>query len=287
MRARETHPFLAGLGKRVRYKRWTYEYTLKEVAEKSGLSERFLAAIEHGKANVSVLNLIALAQALHTDIATLISESALYVPGHRMLLALIGLRGAGKSSIGRAAAERLDVGFIELDARITERTGMSAGEIFDVHGASYYRRIERGELEHVFEQRESAILATAGSLVTDHATYELLLERATVVWLKATPEDHHDRVLAQGDARPMADRKNAKEELRAILRARRALYERAHHVIDTSRMGFEKSVARLVEIGIQARTEGPPEKIRQKVAEDRKLSRRITALVRSSHAWRG
>jgi XRE family aerobic/anaerobic benzoate catabolism transcriptional regulator len=275
----QPHPFLAGLGTRVRYRRWALEYTLKQVAEKCGLSERFLAALEHGKANVSVLNLIAVANALDMDLAQLIAESARYQPGHRMLLALVGLRGAGKSTIGRAAAERLNAPFIELDARITERTGMSAGEIFDVHGAAYYRRIERGELERVLEQPESAVLATAGSLVTEHATYELLLERATVVWLKATPEDHHDRVLAQGDARPMADRKNAKEELRSILRARRALYERAHHVIDTSRMGFERSVERLVEIGLQARAEGPPEKIREKAADDQKARKKTRALI--------
>jgi XRE family aerobic/anaerobic benzoate catabolism transcriptional regulator len=260
MADKNPHPFLAALGLRVRHQRWTYELTLKQVAERSGLSERFLASLERGQANVSVLNLIAVANALNSDIATLVTQSAQRQIGRRVLLALVGLRGAGKSTIGRIAAERLAVGFIELDARIVARAGMSAGEIFDVHGASYYRRLERAELERVIGAEESAVVATAGSLVTDHATYGLVLERATVVWLKATAEDHHDRVLAQGDSRPMADRKDAKDELRAILRARRALYERAHHVIDTSRLGMERSIERLVEIGEEVRSGEAPSK---------------------------
>jgi XRE family aerobic/anaerobic benzoate catabolism transcriptional regulator len=262
---KNAHPVLVALGERVRAKRLSLGLTLKQLAERSELSERFLVGLEHGYSNVSVLNLVALAIALGEDASSLLrgvpSSRGASAPRGRTIVSLVGLRGAGKSTIGRAAAERLRVPFVELDSRIAERAGMTAGEIFDVHGTAYYRRLERAEVERVLAAPESAIVATAGSLVTDHATYDLLLEKTIVVWLKASAEDHHDRVLAQGDKRPMADRKDAMAELRAILRARRALYERAAHVIDTSRLGLDRSVASLVRIfeagGDERRARGP------------------------------
>jgi XRE family aerobic/anaerobic benzoate catabolism transcriptional regulator len=150
--------------------------------------------------------------------------------------------------VGARAAARLGVPFIELDERIAARAGMSPGEIFDVHGVDFYRRVEREELERVLAEEPACVLATAGSLVTQSATFERLLAAARVVWLKATPQDHFSRVLAQGDTRPMRDREDAMQELEAILRARRALHERAHHIVDTSALGLSRAVSCVVRL---------------------------------------
>ena len=224
--------------------------TVRELALRSKVSERFLVALENAYANVSVIRLAEVADALETTPAELLGEPSTSPPlaRPRTLVTLVGLRGAGKSTIGSRAAERLGLPFIELDRRIAERAGMTAGEIFDLHGAAYYRRLERTELERVIGGVESAIVATAGSLVTDHGTYDLILRKTTVVWLKATAKDHHDRVVAQGDLRPLENRKDAMNELTAILRARRALYERAAQTIDTSKLGLDRSVSALVKI---------------------------------------
>lgn len=242
---------LRDLGQRVRERRGRLGLTLRELAGQSGLSERFLVGLEGGHANVSVLRLAALAQALGTDAAGLLAgegdRRGQAAPLLDRSLALIGLRGAGKSSIGSQVATRLGVPFIELDARIAERAGMSAGEIFELHGAQHYRKLERQELERVLAEPAS-VIATAGSLVTDHQSFERLLAGATVVHLRASAEDHFARVVAQGDTRPMANRKDAMQELRAILRARRALYERAHHVVDTSALGLPRSIDRVVKL---------------------------------------
>jgi XRE family transcriptional regulator, aerobic/anaerobic benzoate catabolism transcriptional regulator len=225
-------------------------FTLRELADRSKASERFLSAMENGHANVSVVRLDEVAHAVGTSAAELLGAPALSTQASRprVIVSLVGLRGAGKSTIGARAADRLDVPFVELDQRIAARAGMSAGEIFDLHGATYYRKLERAELQRIVDSTESAIVATAGSLVTDHVTYDLLLEKTTVVWLKSSARDHHDRVLAQGDLRPMRDRKDAMKELAAILRARRALYERASFTIDTSKLGLDRSVVGLSKI---------------------------------------
>jgi XRE family transcriptional regulator, aerobic/anaerobic benzoate catabolism transcriptional regulator len=224
---------------------------MRELAEKSGVSERFLVSIEAGRGNVSVVRLADVARALGTSAAALLDESGGTASAPTGMLArslvLVGLRGAGKSSVGAQAAARLGVPFVELDARISARAGMSAGEIFDLHGAAYYRRLEREELERLLADLP-CVIATAGSLVTDHATYEQVLARTTVVFLKATAADHFARVVAQGDTRPMANRKDAMKELGAILRARRALYERAHHTVDTSVLGLPRSIDKVVRL---------------------------------------
>nr|WP_275939170.1 shikimate kinase [Polyangium spumosum] len=164
------------------------------------------------------------------------------------LVALLGLRGAGKTTLGSRAAVRLGLPFVELDSLVVARAGMSLTEIFEMHGTAYFRRLEREELERLVARGDRGIVATSGSLVTAHETFELLCREAVTVWLRARPEDHFQRVIDQGDARPMASRPAAMEELRAILRARRALYERAAHVIDTSALGLERSTDRLVKI---------------------------------------
>jgi XRE family transcriptional regulator, aerobic/anaerobic benzoate catabolism transcriptional regulator len=228
-------------------------FTVRELAKLSGVSERFLVSIESGKGNVSVLRLEDVAVALGTTAASLLAEQA-PAPSKAASCALsktivlIGLRGAGKSSIGAQAAVRLGVPFVELDARISERAGMSAGEIFDLHGAAHYRKLEREELERLLSE-PPCVVATAGSLVTDHATFERILARTTVVFLRASAADHFARVVAQGDTRPMANRSDAMHELDAILRARRPLYERAHHVVDTTALGLPRSIDRVIKLG--------------------------------------
>jgi XRE family transcriptional regulator, aerobic/anaerobic benzoate catabolism transcriptional regulator len=229
--------------------------TVKDLAASSGLSERFLVSLEGGHANPSVRSVVELAAALRSSLGALLpdepAEPVAPDREHRKpsrLVVLVGLRGAGKSSVGAQAASRLGVDFVELDERVRARAGLSAGEIFDQHGAAYYRRLERAELERLLDEGIDAVVATGGGLVTDHASYERLLAGATVIWLAASPEDHLARVLAQGDTRPMANRSDAMRELRGILRARRALYERAHHTIDTTKLGLGRSIERAVKL---------------------------------------
>lgn len=253
-------PLLARLAGRARARRQERGLTLRELGAAAGVSERFLVLVEGGSANVSVTKLDDIARALGTTAAALIvpapgeeREEAPVKPASRApLVALLGLRGAGKTTVGTLAAKRLGVPFVELDALVAERAGASLGEIFAMHGAAYYRRLEREELSRVIASGASGVLATGGSLVTDHESYELLRRSAVTVWLKAKAQDHWARVVAQGDARPMADRSSAMNELRALLRARRALYERAAHVVDTSALGRARSVARVVKIAREA-----------------------------------
>ncbi len=249
---------LASLGEEIRACRFEALMTIRELSEESGLSERFLSNLEAGRANVSVKNLAHLAAALATSASAMLSRaerasvreqpSPAGASARSGVVTLLGLRGAGKSTIGARVAERLRVPFVELDERIASRAGMSLGEMFDLHGPTYHRRLEREELERVLAGAQPAIVATAGSIVTDHATYELLLGGSTAIWLRASAEDHYARVVAQGDTRPMQNRKNAMQELKQLLRARRALYERAAHSVDTSRLGLDRAVRQVESI---------------------------------------
>lgn len=255
----EGHPLLEQLGARIRSRRRDLSLTLRELAERSGVSERFLVLVEGGRANVSVVRLADIAGALGTSASELLSDQAPGAPSRAdepaargPLVALLGLRGAGKTSIGQQASSRLGVPFVELDAQIAERAGMSLAEIFELHGGDYYRRLEREELERLIQAGTSGIVATGGGLVADHAAFARLREAAVTVWLKATPEDHWNRVVAQGDIRPMANRTDAMNELQGLLRARRALYELADHVVDTSALGLSRSVGRVVKLAREA-----------------------------------
>jgi XRE family aerobic/anaerobic benzoate catabolism transcriptional regulator len=254
-------PILERLAGRVRALRKEHGLTLRELGAEAGVSERFLVLVEGGAANVSVTKLDDIARALGTTAAALLvpdagegprDEAATTAPFRAPLVALLGLRGAGKTAVGTLAAKRLSVPFVELDALVAERAGTSLGEIFAMHGAAYYRRLEREELSRLLASGASGVLATGGSLVTDHASYELLRRSTVTVWLKAKAQDHWARVVAQGDARPMADRSSAMNELRALLRARRPLYERAAHVVDTSALGLPRAVDRVVKIAREA-----------------------------------
>jgi XRE family aerobic/anaerobic benzoate catabolism transcriptional regulator len=243
---------LLGLGERVRARRRALGLTLRDLGQASGVSERFLVLLEGGRANVSILRLDAVARALGTTAAALLAETPSEQPplpaSRGPLVALLGLRGAGKTTLGSLAASRLSIPFIELDSRVVARAGMSLGELFEMQGAAYFRRLEREELERLVATGERGIVATSGSLVTDHDSFELVRRVAVTVWLRARPQDHFQRVIDQGDARPMANRAGAMDELKALLRARRALYELADHVIDTSTLGLERSIDKLVKI---------------------------------------
>jgi XRE family aerobic/anaerobic benzoate catabolism transcriptional regulator len=223
---------LSGLGERVRALRSERGWTLQELARKAGMSPRFLVQVEGGEANLSVRKLAGLAGALGTTPAALLSG-----PGgeaDRPVVALLGLRGAGKTTVGRKLARRLHVPFVELDQRIEQAAGLTLDEIFALHGEAYYRRLERETLERVLSEGP-LVLATGGGLPTSPETFALLKQRALTVWLRAKPEDHWNRVVQQGDRRPMADNPQAMKELRRLLVAREPLYAQADHTVDTSK----------------------------------------------------
>ncbi len=250
-------PVLHKLGTHIRARRHELSLTLRELGELSGVSERFLVLVEGGRANISVARLYEIARALNTEATVLLSGEPALTPlpeaERGPLVALLGLRGAGKTTIGMQAAARMGQPFVELDALICERAGMSLNEIFELHGTEYYRRLEREEIERLIQSGMPGIVATGGGVVTDHPAFARLRASSLTIWLKATPEDHWNRVIAQGDVRPMQNRLDAMNELRALLRARRALYELSHHVVDTSRLGLSRSIDRVVKLARSAR----------------------------------
>jgi XRE family aerobic/anaerobic benzoate catabolism transcriptional regulator len=231
---------LNALGRRVRAQRAQRGYSLKELARRAGLSQRFLFAVEAGTGNISVRKLSGLARALGTTPAALLAEPA--AAAGPPLLALLGLRGAGKTTIGRRLARRLHVPFVELDRRVEEAAGLTLPEIFALHGEQYYRRLERETLEQVLAEGRPLVLATGGGIVASPDTYALLKRRALTVWLRAHPEDHWNRVVQQGDRRPMGDNPQAMAELRRLLAAREPLYAQARHRVDTSRLSVDQAV---------------------------------------------
>jgi XRE family aerobic/anaerobic benzoate catabolism transcriptional regulator len=233
---------LRGLGRRVRTLRGRLGYTLKELSARAGLSPRFLVQVEAGQANISVRKLAGLASALGLTPAGLLAPTD--GESVRPVIALLGLRGAGKTTIGRRLARRLRVTFVELDRQVEQAAGMSLAEIFALHGEEYYRRLERETLERVLDEAggRRLVLAAGGGLVTSPETYALLRRRALTVWLRADPEDHWNRVVQQGDRRPIADHPEAMAELRRLLAARQRLYAEADGTVDTSRLGIQGTV---------------------------------------------
>jgi XRE family aerobic/anaerobic benzoate catabolism transcriptional regulator len=232
---------LAGLGRRVRELRSKRHLTLRELSQRAGLSTRFLVQVEAGEGNISVKNLSLLAHALGTSPAALLEAAESETPPLPMV-ALLGLRGAGKSTVGRRLARRLRVPFVELDRKVEEAAGLVLAEIFALHGEDYYRRLEKDTLTRLLEGGRPLVLACGGGLVTAHDTYALLRRRALTVWLRAQPEDHWNRVVQQGDRRPMADHPQAMGELRRLLRAREPLYSEAAFTVDTSKLTPEAAV---------------------------------------------
>jgi XRE family aerobic/anaerobic benzoate catabolism transcriptional regulator len=192
---------------------------------------RFLMDVEAGRGNISVRRLSDLASALQTTAADLVSPSDEAAP---TVIALLGLRGAGKTTIGRALARRLRIPFVELDRQIEARAGLALGELFSLHGEDYYRRLEHDALLELLASRRSMVIAAGGGLVTSPDTYALLLRHATTVWLKARPDDYWQRVIRQGDRRPIDQHPHARDALRQLLARREPLYTRAHVTVDTA-----------------------------------------------------
>ncbi|MBS2018094.1 MAG: helix-turn-helix domain-containing protein [Deltaproteobacteria bacterium] len=242
---------LHDLGAAVRARRNELGLTMKDVAERAGVSARFLVQLEAGEGNISVARLEDVAEALGTTGAELLATGAQAKDSEsRSVIALVGLRGAGKSSIGAAVAQKLGVPFVELDELIVREAQMTLSTIFEIHGERYYRGIEREVLRRLLDDAKPMVVATGGSIVTDAETWGLLRSRARTIWLKAAPKDHWSRVVAQGDVRPMRDRPRAMNELRALLSSRRPLYEQADAVVETS----SKTEAKIVErvLGVAA-----------------------------------
>ena len=236
-------PLLLALGRRVRALRAERNLSLQSLAEHSGVSRRFLVEIEAGRANPSLERLAQLARALRLPLRDLCD---LPLPRPERRIALIGLRGAGKSTLGKLLAERLEVPFEELDAWIEQHAGASRAQIFEFEGAEGFRHREAEALEAWLARHGAGVLAVAGGLVENAAAYERLLDSCTVVWLRAAPQQHWDRVLAQGDLRPMQASDDARARLEALLRQREPLYARAHLVVDTSAGGPESCLPPLL-----------------------------------------
>ena len=231
---------LRDLGRLLRELRRERGFTLRELAARCGLSARFLVQLESGKGNISVRNLASLAAALGSTPAALLSGPG--GPAEPPMIALLGLRGAGKTTIGRRLARRLRVPFVELDQEVERAAGLPLAELFRLHGEGYYRRLEQETLERLLSEPRRVVMATGGGLVTSADTWSLLRRRSLTVWLRARPQDHWNRVVQQGDRRPMAEHPAAMIELRRLLASRESLYAQSAHTVDTSRLGIEGAV---------------------------------------------
>lgn len=237
---------LRTVGRRVRNLRELRGFSRRQLSGRCGVSERFLAQLEAGKGNISLMRFADVASALSVTPAELLA-GGLRDGDVSGVVALLGVRGAGKSTVGARLAVLFQVPFIELDARIEQRAGLRLGEIFELHGEAYYRRLEREVLSQLLGEPTSMVMATGGSIVNDFENFTLLRQHTYTVWLRATPEDHWNRVIKQGDARPMAQSPHAFAELRALLAAREPLYANAHHVVDTSGHSVDEVVHRVAQ----------------------------------------
>lgn len=272
--------FLHAVGDRMRTARARRGTTRRDLARRSGVSERYIAQLESGHGNISILLLRRLTAALGLAIEDVLTDrgerSAARVlleqavaqlpeaelaqarellrarfgtdtpPPRTTRIALIGLRGAGKSTLGRLLAEELGIGFIELDREVEREGGMELSDIFAVHGQDGFRRLERAALLRLVGSGQPAVIAAGGGVVADAATFALLLDSCTTVWVRTSPEEHMQRVIDQGDTRPMRDNRRAMQDLRAILTSRESLYGRADHALDTSGRTVEESLTDLV-----------------------------------------
>ena len=276
-------PLLVALGERVRNLRARRGMTRKAVSLASGVSERHLANLEYGIGNASILVLQQVAQALDSSVAELAGDVSTSSPewlmirevlrgrgdaelrqarlalgelfggasaaesdgARRRRVALVGLRGAGKSTLGQRLADAMDLPFVELSREIEKAAGCSIREIHDLYGSNAYRRYERRALDETLGLHAEAVIATPGGIVSEPATFNVLLSRCTTVWLQAAPEEHMARVAAQGDTRPMAASREAMDDLRRILAGREAFYAKADHTLDTSGQSVARSVEKL------------------------------------------
>ena len=270
------HPFLASLGERARMLRARRGMTRRAVAQAAQVSERHLANLEAGSGNASVLILLQVAQALNCSIVELLGDVTTSSPEWLLIrellggrneaqlqrvrtsiadmfadqgdeaarfrrIALVGLRGAGKSTLGKRLADDLGWTFVELSREIEKYAGCNITEIHSLYGANAYRRYEKRALEETVHAYKEVVIATPGGLVSEAATFNETLSQCFTVWLKALPEDHLGRVAAQGDMRPMAASTEALEDLKRILDGRSAFYAKADMVFDTSAHPLEES----------------------------------------------
>jgi XRE family transcriptional regulator, aerobic/anaerobic benzoate catabolism transcriptional regulator len=279
---RETGRYLNRLGERVRRLRNQRGMTRKALAQHADVSERYLAQLESGDGNVSIVLLRRIAHAIGVQLPQLVSEAsdppldavlftqfidrlpppaikeardlvmrhfgAASTSARRSRVALIGLRCGGKSTVGRLLARQRGVPFIELDHEIEQITGTSLGEIFELFGQETFRRAEREALGRVLAQHPQFVMATSGSIVTEPATLELLLSSCFTVWMRAAPDAHMARVVAQGDLRPMTSNPRAMDDLVSILHSREPLYAKADATLDTNGRTAEQSLAELADL---------------------------------------
>jgi XRE family aerobic/anaerobic benzoate catabolism transcriptional regulator len=279
--------FLLFLGKRVRELRNRRGMTRKMMAREADVSERHLAQLEAGEGNVSIVLLRRIAAALNVSLAELFAPEAETrheklliqrflerLPAHRVedamlrllrefgdeeearrkRVALIGIRGAGKSTLGLRLGQEMNIPFIELDGEIEKDTGMPLGEIFSLYGQTGYRAIEKRILERVLREHERAIISVGGGVVSEKETYDYLLANCYTIWIKAGPEEYMARVIAQGDLRVMGGSNQAMEDLRRILEAREPLYRKADMYLDTSGNSVDESFVKL-KVALQAKQE--------------------------------
>ena len=270
--------FLLSLGKRVRELRDRRGMTRRAAARDADVSERHLAQLEAGEGNISIVLLRRIAAALNVSLAELF-DSELEEPAQKKLIqrfleriplhrleevafrlmrdfsheeavrrgriALIGLRGAGKSTLGALLSRERNVPFIELDGEVEKEAGMPLAEVFSLYGQPGYRAIEKRALERVLREHERAVISVGGGVVSEKDTYDLLLSYCYTIWIKAQPEEHMSRVMAQGDFRAMAGSDRAMDDLRRILEAREPLYQKADLQLQTSGSAVEESFAKL------------------------------------------
>lgn len=271
--------FLEQLGQRVRTMRALRGMSRKVLAKVSGISERYIAQLESGKGNVSIVLLRRVAHAMAAPLEDLIPggepspdwpvirdllkkaspsqiaqakellAGAASAPLRRAFsgIALIGLRGAGKSTLGKRLADMIGWSFVELNKEIERQNGLSVPEIINLYGQEGFRRMEQAALVQLIARKELMVLATGGGIVSEPVTFDLVLKSFYTIWLKAEPEEHMARVRKQGDLRPMADDRSAMAELRNILVSREPLYARANAVVDTARLSVDAAAARLAE----------------------------------------
>ena len=273
-------PFLAALGERLKLLRARRGLTRKALAKLADVSERHVANVESGVGNASIQFLRQLCAVLNCSLAEMTGDETASSPdwlmireilrgrsdealararavlaelfdapasesSRRQRIALVGLRGAGKSSLGRMLAGHLNVPFIELSSQIEQLAGCSIAEIHALYGQTAYRRYEQRALEDVIRIHAKAVIATPGGIVSEPATFNMLLSHCYTVWLRASPEEHMSRVLAQGDRRPMSGNREAMEDLKRILESRAQFYSKADHLFDTSAMTPELAFNRL------------------------------------------
>lgn len=277
------YPLLLDLAEGVDKLRRVRKMSRRQLAERSGLSERFIADVERCAANPSLLSLAQIADALETDVADLLTEASVVVPRLSRLLrgltdvvqysvaeelegrfgkpdparssapekprsvALVGLRGAGKTTVGELLAKALDCPFIELDKCIEEMAELSLSEIFEIHGEAYYRRLEREAVDEVLARDTRFVLATGGGLVGNTPAWSELRQHCVTIWLRAKPREHLMRVLNQGDRRPMEKRPHALAELESLLASRQPAYRQADQSIETTGIDPAALARRLAE----------------------------------------